>query len=122
VSGQRNGQTSSQLIKHEQIGSHQASPATHPDLLPGDVSRVVDTVLGEIATALSQGRRVELRGFGSFDVRRRRPRVGRNPRTGVAVKVPAKSVLHFKSGKDLRDHLNEDADAKRSHSVQRRSA
>ena len=96
--------------------------ATHSDLLRRDVSRVVDAVLEEIAAALGQGRRVELRGFGSFDVRRRRPRIGRNPRTGTTVKVPAKSVLHFKSGKELRDHLNEDADAKRSRSVQRRSA
>lgn len=85
--------------------------AIHPDLPSRDVVRIVDTVLDEIAVALSQGQRVELRGFGSFDVRRRPARVGRNPRTGAQVRVSAKAALHFKTGKDLHRLLNKDADA-----------
>ena len=85
--------------------------ATHPDLLSGDVARIVDTVLEEMAAALCQGQRVELRGFGSFDLRRRPARVGRNPRTGAQVEIPAKAALHFKTGKDLNRRLNEDAHA-----------
>ena len=71
-----------------------------------DVEQAVDAVLDEIAVALAQGGRVELRGFGAFSVRKRDARTGRNPRTGAAVKVSAKRVPFFKPGKELRLKVN----------------
>jgi integration host factor subunit beta len=70
------------------------------------MERIVWTVFDALAEALCRGERVELRGFGAFSIRQHAPRVGRNPRTGKAVDVPARRVLHFKVGKTLRDRLN----------------
>jgi integration host factor subunit beta len=63
-------------------------------------------VFEEITQALARGDRVELRGFGAFSVKHRDARMGRNPRTGEQVPVPAKSVPFFKSGKELRERMN----------------
>ncbi len=71
-----------------------------------DVEQAVDIILDEIAKALAEGGRVELRGFGAFSVREREARTGRNPRTGAAVKVSAKRVPFFKPGKELRLKAN----------------
>ncbi len=71
-----------------------------------DIERIVGTIFDEIATALSRGDRVELRGFGAFSVKRRPARTGRNPRTGTAVEVQEKFVPFFKTGKELRQKLN----------------
>lgn len=78
----------------------------NPHLYQRDVERIVTTIFDEIASALSRGDRVELRGFGAFSVKQRDARVGRNPRTGAAVNVAAKRVPYFKTGKQLRDKLN----------------
>ena len=78
----------------------------NPHLYQRDVERIVTTVFDEIALALSQGDRVELRGIGAFSVKHRGSRVGRNPRTGEAVQVGAKRVPYFKTGKQLREKLN----------------
>lgn len=78
----------------------------NPHLYQRDVERIVSTIFEEIAEALAQGDRVELRGFGAFSVKQREARVGRNPRTGEAVKVESKSVPFFKTGKQLRERLN----------------
>ena len=67
---------------------------------------VVDTVFDGLTEALAKGEKVELRGFGSFRIRRRRARRGRNPKTGITVSVPAKRVPFFKVGKRLRDLVN----------------
>ncbi len=80
--------------------------AEHPDLKFEDLDRVVGVILDEIAEALARGDRVELRGFGAFSVRQRKARVGRNPRSGEAVKVEAKSVPFFRPGKELRARVN----------------
>ncbi|MGH6969371.1 MAG: integration host factor subunit beta [Stellaceae bacterium] len=72
-----------------------------------DVERIVSTVFDEIAAALSRGDRVELRGFGAFSVKRRGARLGRNPRTGESVRVGEKHIPFFKTGKELRERLNE---------------
>lgn len=71
-----------------------------------DAERVVDTIFGEITEAMARGDRVELRGFGSFSVKSRDARVGRNPRTGESVSVDATHIPFFKTGKLLRDRLN----------------
>ena len=78
----------------------------NPHLYQRDVERIVNTVFEEIIEAMSNGDRVELRGFGAFSVKHRDARTGRNPRTGEAVAVEAKSVPFFKTGKLLRDRLN----------------
>ncbi len=78
----------------------------NPHLRPQDLERVVDVILDEIGTALENGSRVELRGFGAFSVRQRDSRIGRNPRTGESVPVDEKRVPFFKAGKELRARLN----------------
>lgn len=82
----------------------------NPHLTPRDAERVVATVFGEIADALADGDRVELRGFGAFSVKKRDARVGRNPRTGETVQVGVKNAPYFKTGKELRERLNDGAE------------
>jgi len=67
---------------------------------------IVDTVFKTIVEALHRGEKIELRGFGSFRLRRRQPRKGRNPKTGDKVDVPPKKVPYFKPGKELKDLIN----------------
>lgn len=82
----------------------------HPHLYHRDVERIVSTVFEEISAALERGDRVELRGFGTFSVKQRDARVGRNPRTGDTVHVEPKSVPFFKTGKQLRGLVNSGSD------------
>ena len=91
------------MIKSELV---QRMAERNPHLYQRDVERIVNTVFDEISGALADGDRVELRGFGSFSVRKRNARVGRNPRTGATVKVDEKFLPFFKTGKELRDRLN----------------
>jgi len=79
----------------------------NPHLYQRDVERIVSTIFDEIADAMARGDRVELRGFGAFSVKQRGARVGRNPRTGAAVQVAEKWIPFFKTGKQLRERLNE---------------
>jgi integration host factor subunit beta len=66
------------------------------------VAEVIDAMIDAMTTALAQGGKVEIRGFGNFTVRQREARKARNPKTGEVVEVPAKRVLHFKPGKELK--------------------
>jgi len=79
----------------------------NPHLYQRDVERIVSAIFDEISDALARGDRVELRGFGAFSVKKRDARVGRNPRTGDSVPVQEKYVPFFKTGKQLRDRINE---------------
>jgi integration host factor subunit beta len=81
----------------------------NPHLYQRDVEVIVTAIFDEIAAALARGDRVELRGFGAFSVKRRDARVGRNPRTGDSVSVAEKQIPFFKTGKQLRDRLNQSA-------------
>jgi integration host factor subunit beta len=72
-----------------------------------DVELAVRYILEQMSTALATGERIEIRGFGSFSLHYRPPRMGRNPKTGEAVALSGKYVPHFKPGKDLRDRVNE---------------
>lgn len=74
-----------------------------------DVELVVRTVLEHMAQSLSQGNRIEIRGFGSFSLHYRAPRTGRNPKTGDSVELTGKYVPHFKPGKELRERVNDGA-------------
>ncbi len=79
----------------------------HLDQLPSkDVELSVKNILEEMAKRLSEGERIEIRGFGSFSLHYRPPRVGRNPKTGESVTLSAKYVPHFKPGKELRERVN----------------
>lgn len=78
-----------------------------PQLVMADAGMSVDVILTAIGATLTQGNRVEIRGFGSFGLNYRPPRAGRNPKTGESVSVPAKWVPHFKAGKELRELVNE---------------
>ena len=81
----------------------------NPHLYQRDVERIVYAVFEEITAALEQGDRVELRGFGAFSVKYRDARTGRNPRTGATVSVDSKVIPFFKTGKQLRDLINDKA-------------
>ena len=78
----------------------------NPGLKADEVEQVVDIFFEEISDRLAEGGRVELRGFGAFSTRERDARIGRNPRTGEQVEVPAKRVAYFKPGKEIRERLN----------------
>lgn len=79
----------------------------HPELSVKDVELAVKIMLEHMTESLSQGDRIEIRGFGSFSLHYRAPRVGRNPKTGDSVSLPAKYVPHFKPGKELREQVND---------------
>ncbi|SRR5690606_3922781 len=77
-----------------------------PQLLAKDAELVVKIILDAMAKSLSRGERIEIRGFGSFDLNYRPARVGRNPKSGEKVHVPEKYVPHFKAGKKMRELID----------------
>ena len=91
--------TKSELV--EMIASKQSQ------LSAKDVELSVKTIIDHMSQALAEGQRIEIRGFGSFSLHYRAPRVGRNPKTGESVDLPEKYVPHFKPGKDLREKVND---------------
>lgn len=91
------------MIKSELV---QKLADENPNLFHRDVERIVSIIFDEITDALARGDRVELRGFGAFSVKHRPARVGRNPRSGEAVRIEEKWSPFFKAGKELRDRLN----------------
>ncbi|MGO9672900.1 MAG: integration host factor subunit beta [Methylocella sp.] len=95
------------MIKSELV---QRIADRNPHLYLRDVEKIVNAILDEITAALARGDRVELRGFGAFSVKHRDARVGRNPRTGAHVSVDEKAVPFFKTGKEMRERLNEGFD------------
>lgn len=77
-----------------------------PMLQKKDVELALNGILAQLANALVNGERIEIRGFGSFNCRQRPARVARNPKSGEAVNLPAKATIHFKPGKEMRDRVN----------------
>ena len=77
-----------------------------PELQLSQVEAAVNCILTQMADALVQGERIEIRGFGSFNLHHRAPHIGRNPRTGETVDLPAKVKVHFKPGKEMRDRVD----------------
>ena len=81
--------------------------AGHFDHLPADqIEAALHSLLDHISVSLQNGERIEIRGFGGFSLHHRETRVGRNPKTGEAVQLPERSVIHFKPGKELRERVN----------------
>ena len=91
------GMTKAELV--EQV-------ARNTDLTKKHAELIVNTVFDSIVESLRDGEKIELRGFGSFRIRHRGSRIGRNPKTGATVHVPPKRIPYFKPGKDLRELLN----------------
>lgn len=77
-----------------------------PHLALRDVELAVKCIIEQMNHALATGERIEIRGFGSFSLHHREPRIGRNPKTGESVSLPSKHVPHFKPGKELRDRVD----------------
>jgi len=108
------------IASHE-LGQERGANMTKADLID-EVSRlaeltrkdsevIVETIFDSVVRSLRAGDKIEIRGFGSFRTRQRRPRVGRNPKTGERVEVPAKKIPFFKPSKELKDLVNEGATA-----------
>ena len=95
--------TKSELI--ERIVAEQARSSS-AQLNSKDVEFAVKTMLEQMSQTLASGDRIEIRGFGSFSLHYRAPRIGRNPKTGESVGLSGKHVPHFKPGKELRDRVN----------------
>ncbi len=96
----RSGMTKAELV--EQVAHSTQLTKKHAEL-------IVNTVFDSIAQSLREGEKIELRGFGSFRIRRRGPRIGRNPKTGDQVRVPPKRIPYFKPGKELKELLNSES-------------
>ena len=79
------------------------------ELTRKDSEVVVETIFDSVVRSLRGGDKIEIRGFGSFRTRQRQPRVGRNPKTGARVEVPAKRIPYFKPSKELKDLVNNDS-------------
>ena len=95
--------TKSELI--ERIVAAQAR-SSNAQLNSKDVEFAIKTMLEQMSQTLASGDRIEIRGFGSFSLHYRAPRIGRNPKTGESVGLSGKHVPHFKPGKELRDRVN----------------
>lgn len=80
--------------------------AKHPSVPSKEVENIVKDMLELISQSLEEGNRVEIRGFGSFSLHYRQPRIGRNPKTGDSVELEAKCVPHFKAGKSLKERVD----------------
>ncbi len=95
--------TKSELIERIVAAQSQSSGS---QLTSKDVELAVKTMLEQMSHTLASGERIEIRGFGSFSLHYRAPRIGRNPKTGESVGLAGKHVPHFKPGKELRDRVN----------------
>jgi integration host factor subunit beta len=91
------------MTKSELISS---LAARYPQLVAKDAELAVKTILDAMVESLSKGQRIEIRGFGSFDLNYRPPRIGRNPKSGEQVNVAEKCVPHFKAGKEMRERVD----------------
>ena len=91
------------MTKSELIGQ---LAAKQPQLDYRDVELAVKELLAQMSSALASGERIEVRGFGSFSLHYRPPRIGRNPKTGASVAISDKYVPHFKPGKELRERVD----------------
>jgi integration host factor subunit beta len=81
--------------------------AREAEMTKKDAEQLVEIILKSITDSLNRGEKIELRGFGSFRVRERNSRRGRNPKTGDSVDIPAKRVAYFKPGKELKELINQ---------------
>ena len=83
---------------------------SYPNFLRRDLEKALNLVLDEIIKAVAKGKNVQIRGFGSFKIRQLKPRIGRNPKDGSRIEIPAKQGVHWKISKELFQKLNQDTD------------
>ena len=81
---------------------------SYPSFLRRDLEKALNLVLNEIIKAVAKGKKVQIRGFGSFKIRHLKPRIGRNPKDGSKVEIPARQSVHWKISKELLQKLNQD--------------
>ena len=81
----------------------------NPNFTDEQLNASIEAIFNVISEALTEGKRIEIRGFGAFSIKEKAARTGRNPRTGEAVEIKAKNTVHFKPGKDLKQAVNEAA-------------
>lgn len=79
-----------------------------PNLTLKDIERIVSVIFSKMTDALAEGNRIEIRGFGAFTIRKRKPRIAVNPMNKTRVQIPEKNIVHFKTGKELHQKLNAD--------------
>jgi integration host factor subunit beta len=91
------------MIKSELI---KAMTDAHPDLGANNITKIIDIIFNELTQALKSGKRIELRGFGSFSVRQRPESASRNPRNNIAITLSERSVIYFRIGKEFYDRVN----------------
>ncbi|MFA6095066.1 MAG: integration host factor subunit beta [Candidatus Paceibacterota bacterium] len=91
------------MVKSEMV---QALNKKMPDFQERDVESALNCIVNQMVDALVKGERIEIRGFGSFDLRHRPPRLARNPKTGESVQLDAKAAVHFKPGKEMRNRVD----------------
>jgi integration host factor subunit beta len=91
------------MVKSEMV---QALNKKMPDFQERDVESALNCIVNEMIDALVNGERIEIRGFGSFELRHRSPRIARNPKTGESVQLAAKAVVHFKPGKEMKERVS----------------
>ena len=80
--------------------------AKMPNLTIRDIDRIVSVIFDKMSESLAKGYRIELRGFGAFSLHKRNPRIAMNPKNKQKVSVPARNIIHFKTGKELHDMMN----------------
>jgi integration host factor subunit beta len=78
-----------------------------PHLHRGEIERAIDAIFGQMGLAMQQRSRIEIRGFGTFEIRERQARISRNPRTGTSVNVPAKGNIRFRPSRQLLKRIND---------------
>lgn len=91
------------MVKSDMV---QALNKKLPEIQEKDLETALNCILGKMVDALSMAERIEISGFGSFDLRHRSPRLARNPKTGESVQLAAKASIHFKPGKEMRGRVN----------------
>jgi integration host factor subunit beta len=91
------------MVKSEMV---QALKNKMPDFQERDLESALNCIVNQMVDALVKGERIEIRGFGSFDLRHRPPRIARNPKTGESVQLAAKTAVHFKPDKEMMDRVN----------------
>lgn len=94
------------MVKSDMV---QALNKKLPEIQEKDLESALNCILGKMVDALSMGERIEIRGFGSFDLIHRSPRLARNPKTGESVQLAAKTAVHFKPGKEMKDRVDRNA-------------
>jgi integration host factor subunit beta len=99
------------IVTKSQLIQELVSRSSH--ISQKDMTLIVDTVFDSMVHALGQGNRIELRGFGTFEVRVREPRLGRNPKSGTKVSLGVRKVPFFKAGKELKELINNNGNGKK---------